>query len=243
MAFLTNKKNAFRRLIFAVIFLSCFPLLCLASSPSQDVFLDLQNIQRAQGENLGKPDWAASGLNLLVPGTGYLYLEQKRAAAAFITTDAVLWGSFFFTRLTSTRRFRSSIGFARTYAHTQSNLHYSHRYWSALSNKNFMNVHELNQAFQTDRDFDLQFLDESEFFSWDSEQYRDRYAQMRSDATNWRTASTLMLGALALNRAVSFVVARVSTKRYNDKIYSAPLLAPVADFNSGNFGVSLIFWR
>jgi hypothetical protein len=240
MAVLKKKSTA---TVFAAILLFCIPALSGGSSASQEILLDLQNIQRVQQENRGKPDWAASGLNLLVPGAGYLYLGEKNTAAAFFTTDLVIFGSFLFTRLTSTRRYEASIGFARIYAHTQSRLPYDHAYWSYLSNRNFMNVNELNWAFQNNREFDRQFIEPSEFYSWDSPEARDRYAEMRREAGNWRTASTLMLGTLALNRLVSFVSARVATRRYNDRMFSAPTLAPTADLENKSVGVAVVWGR
>jgi len=222
---------------FAVILLFVVPAL------SQDVLLDLQGIKRTQEESRGKPDWVASGLNLLVPGVGYLYLGETRSAAAFFSTDLVFLGAFVFTRSTSTRRYESSIAFARIYAHTQSRLPYDDKYWNYLANKNFMTVDDLNWALRNNRDFENQYINPSEFFSWESEADRDRYAEMRKEAGDWRTASTLMLGTLALNRLISFVTARVATKRYNDRIFSAPIVAPTADLENKSVGVSLVFRR
>ena len=234
MAVLISTKSI--AVLFAVILLFSVPVL------SQDILLDLQGIQKKQQENRGKPDWAASGLNALVPGFGYLYLGEKRSAAAFLTTDLVLLGTFVFTRSTSTRRYESSIGFARTYAHTQSRLPYDDKYWTYLANKHFMTVHDLNWAFQNNRDFESQYLNASEFFSWESEADRERYAEIRKEAGDWRTASTLMLGTLALNRLVSVITARVATKRYNDRTF-APIVASTADLENKSLGIALVWGR
>ena len=228
MAFLTTKK------IFAVILLFC------VSAFSQEISFDLLNAQKTKKESGAKPDWAASGLNLIVPGTGYFYLGEKKSASAFLTADIILWGAFFYANFTSLRRYDSSIGYAKVYAHTQSRRPYDDAYWSYLGNKNFMRTQDLNWALQNNREFDMIYINESDFWSWDSEDNRDEYAKMRTNAGYWKTASTLILGSLALNRLVSFVTVRVATKRYNEKIFSAPLITPTADLETKTLGVSFL---
>ena len=217
-------------------------LFCIEAFP-QEILLDLQSITQKSKEKTGeKPAWAASGLNLLVPGTGFFYLGEKKPAIAFLTTDIVLWSGFFYTHFTSRERFKSSVGFARLYAGTQSKRHYNDRYWSYLGNENFMETKDFNWAMLNNREIDKTYTDPADQWSWLSEELRDEYAQMRRTAGQWQTASTLILGTLALNRLASFVSARVATKKHNDKLnFSVPVVSSNADFETQTFGISLNF--
>jgi len=238
MAFLKNKIVI---IIIAVFFCNVF---------SQEVSLDLENITKKAKEKSEdksksdeKPSWAASGLNLLVPGTGYFYLGEKKPAIAFLTADLTLWSGFLFTHFTSIIRYESSIGFARVYAHTQSNRKYNDQYWSYLGNSNFMRTQDFNWAMLNNRELDKTYNAAIDQWSWDSEELRDEYAEMRKTANHWKTASTLILGSLALNRVVSFVTARVATKRYNDRLNfsTPPVVSSIVDFQNKYYGVYLSF--
>lgn len=232
MAFLKLLKTT----IFIITLFSC-------NIFSQEISLDLQNItqkskEKTESKSAEKPSWAASGLNLLLPGTGYFYLNDKKPAIAFLTTDLALWGGFLYAYFTSINRYNSSIGFARNYAHTYSNRKYDDQYWSYLANKNFMKTEDYNRAMLNNREFDKVYYSESDQWSWDSEEQRDEYAEIRDKAKSWKTASTLILGSLALNRVISFVTARVATKRYNDKVnFSAPVVSTNIDIQNQSYGV------
>ena len=234
MAFLKNKKlTAF---ITIAMFCTVF---------SKDFSLDLQSItqnSRERGDRTAgeKPVWAASGLNLLVPGTGYFYLGEKRTGAAFLTADILLWSGFFYTHFTSRERYYSSIAFARLYAGTQSTRHRNDEYWSHIGNPNFMRTQDFNWAMLNNRETDKTYTDAADQWSWQSEELRDQYAEMRRTAGHWQTASTLIVGTLALNRLISFVSARVATKRHNDKLnLTVPVISTTADFEQNIFGISL----
>lgn len=243
MAFLKNKKLAI--ILIPVFFCNVF---------SQEITLDLESItkkskdtsevktDKKSKEKTGeKPNWAASGLNLLVPGTGYFYLGEKKPAIAFLTADLTLCGGFLFTHFTSVNRYKSSVGFARIYAHTQSNRKYDDQYWSYLANGNFMKTEDFNWAMLNNREIDKTYYSGNDEWSWDSEESRDEFAKMRKKANHWKTASTLILGSMALNRVISFVTARVATKRYNDRLnFSAPpVVSSIVDFENKSYGVYL----
>ena len=53
-------------------------------------------------------------------------------------------------------------------------------------------------------------------WQWDAEVNRDSYNETRSTAQNWKTTSSIMIGALFLNRVVAFVDGRISAQRYNN---------------------------
>jgi hypothetical protein len=234
MAFLSMKK------IITVLLLSCVFVF------SQEEFLlDLQNIQAPREKSETKGDWVASGLNLIVPGTGYFYLGEKKSAFAFLSAELILWTGFLYTHFTSVRRYESSLGYARIYAYTRSTRPYNDQYWAYLANRNFMKTEDFNWAMENMRRFDETYYDPSDQWSWASAEHRDRYAEMRETAGSWQTASTLVLGTLALNRLVSFVTARVATRKYNNRIlssvYPAIIITPAADPEANGVGVSFIF--
>ena len=224
------KRKKVTVILIITIFCRCF---------SQEISLDLQSSEQKVD---AKPAWSASGLNLILPGSGYIYLSQKKPAAAFLTADILLWGGFFYTYAASKTRFDDSKSYARNNAHTHSARPNDDKYWNYLANENFMKVEDFNKAMLNNRELDKLYLDESDFWSWDSEENRDEYAQIREKAVYWKTASTLVLGSLALNRLASFVSARVATRKHNEKIkIFTPVAAPIADFESKTLGISFLF--
>ncbi|MDR0304415.1 MAG: hypothetical protein LBH98_06580 [Chitinispirillales bacterium] len=209
------------------------------NSFSQEISVDLQDIKQKTNT---KPNWAASGMNLILPGTGFFYLSEKKPATAFLTADILFWSGFFYTNVTSKNRYDDSKSYARMYAHTQSGRSSGDQYWAYLANKNFMKTQDFNNAIKNNRELDKLYTDENDYWSWDSEERRDEYAQIRKKAGYWKTASTLILGSLALNRLAAFVSARIVTNKYNDKVeISAPAVVGVIDTQSKTFGVSLLF--
>jgi len=205
---------------------------------SQEISLDLQNSGQKTDT---KPAWSASGLNLILPGSGYIYLSQNKPAAAFLTADVLLWGGFFYTYATSKTRFDDSKSYARTYAHTQSARPSGDKYWNYLANENFMRVEDFNKAMLNNREFNKLYAYEIDSWNWDSEENRDEYAQIRQKAVYWKTASTLVLGSLALNRLVSFVSARVATRKHNEKIkIFTSVAATAADFEPKTVSISFL---
>jgi hypothetical protein len=244
MAFLTEKKISILILLFCVFAFSqeiTLDLQNIQKTKQEEVSLDLQNIRKTKEESGAKADWTASGLNLVMPGIGHFYLREKKTAISFLSADIVLLSAFFYTNYTSVQRSKSSLGYAKIYAHTQSVRPYDDVYWSYLGNKSFMRTQDLNWAFQNNREFEKMYIDESDFWHWDSEENRDEYANMRQKAQYFKTASTLVLGSLALNRLAAFVSARVATKKYNEKMFSAPIIAPTVDTETKSVGVSFLF--
>ena len=222
-------KKIFTALIIILVFYT--------SVFSQEILVNLQNNEQKADT---KPNWASSGMNLILPGSGFFYLSEKKPALAFFTVDVLLWSGFFYTNITSKNRYDDSKSYARIYAHTQSDRPSDDRYWAYLANKNFMKTEDFNKAMLNNRELDKLYNNENDLWSWDSEENRDEYAQIRQKAEYWKTASTLVLGSLALNRLVSFVTVRVATKRYNEKIFSAPLITPTADLETKTLGISFL---
>lgn len=192
-----------------------------AESVSFDEEVDLTaHIDPAVYESINtKPDWAASCLNLILPGTGNFYLGEKRSAAAYLTVDILLLGGFFYTHFTTKRLYTDSRAYARTHAGTKSQRLLFDPYWRNIGNESFMNAYDYNKALDNNRLFEDKYIDDLDQWSWDGEHSRDTYAEMRRRAGYWQTSSMLVLGSLVLNRLVSFVDARIMTKRYNDQLY------------------------
>ena len=213
------------------VFLFLLILLSFLSAQTEDITIVLPNtsdstqIQEKKDDSLNleieydneakKSVWGPSFLNLALPGTGHFYLGDYKKGAAYLAADLTLWLGFAFSLASSHRTENSAMSYARTYAHTNSSYDYDNHYWSYLSNSNFMSSEEYNEAQANNRAFDQMYLGD-DAWQWDSKENQEAYSETRSSAKNWKTTSSIILGALFLNRVVSFVDGRISAQRYNN---------------------------
>ena len=202
--------------------------LTLCAQKNQDISIDIRSgsqtpspteddsvaVDINHNSNAYKSVWGTSLLNLAVPGTGHFYLGDTRKGVAYLSADLLLWTGFFFSMVTSNRYEDNAVAHAYTYAHTRSNFDYNNSYWGALGNDNFQSNTEYNTALDNNRQFDDKYLGDNAWL-WDNATKQTEYNDIRGDAHSWETASYIVLGALFLNRVVSFIDGRVSAQRYN----------------------------
>lgn len=217
------------KLFFGVsiaLLIACFP--CSAQvSVENDVSTDTVDLFTPAVKEAAlktKSTRLAMMANLLVPGLGNQYLGKRERAFGYFAAEAFFIMGFIFSERYSNKLFDDSRSYAWMYAGTQSGLDHDDKYWKIIGNKNFMNYLEYNDAIGLNRDDpNLKYASRELRWQWESEDYRNQYNEFRDKATRFHIASTFFLGAMVLNRIVSFVDTRIVSKNSEVKTIQSGL--------------------
>ena len=151
-------------------------------------------------------------MNLVLPGLGHQYLGDENRAMVYFTTEALLVFGMVFSESYSRKMYRNSKSYAWKYAGTKCSKNSEDEYWKIIGYEDFMNSNEYNDAVEHNRDFDMKYIEPDETWYWESEFYQEKYRDVRQTATTLHVFSSFFLGAMILNRAFSFIDARIASK-------------------------------
>lgn len=151
-------------------------------------------------------------MNLVLPGLGHQYLGDEKRAMVYFTTEALFIFGMFFSESYSRKMYRNSISYAYNYANTKSTKDYEDEYWRIIGNKFFLDYKQYNNVMELEDDMDKKYVEPDETWYWESEYYQENYRDIRQAATRFHVVSSFFLGAMILNRAVSFIDARIASK-------------------------------
>lgn len=150
--------------------------------------------------------------NILVPGLGHQYLGKNKRAFTYFTTEALLIFGMVFTERYSKKMFENSRSYAWKYAATTSKKDPENEYWKILGNKFFLSAYEFNNVMELNGEYDEKYVNPDELWYWENEIYQENYREIRKIGTRFHIASSFFLGAMILNRAVSFIDVRLASK-------------------------------
>jgi hypothetical protein len=151
----------------------------------------------------------AMAASILIPGLGQQYLGKDKSALAYIGFDLLsLFSSILFNRYSSKLE-ANAHGFAGLHAHISGGGS-DRRYWDMVGE--FVDVKSYNEAVYLNRSPELQYSGESLNWKWDDDSMQVDYNEMRKKSHVFSTAATCFIGAMVLNRVVSFLDIRASTR-------------------------------
>lgn len=153
--------------------------------------------------------------SLIMPGAGEHYLGKRTLAKAFFATEVTLWLSYFAFRQYGKWLRNDALAFAAT--HSGANIEGKPSQFF-VDIGNYIDIYEYN-------DFKLRFgevekiYDEADYFwSWDQDNNRSRFENMRIASDRALNRSTFVLGAVFANHLISAIHASWQTHRYNKKL-------------------------
>ena len=153
--------------------------------------------------------------NLLVPGLGHFYWGNEKAACGFFSAEALFIFGMLACNQYSHEIEQSARSYALAYANIQggpgANDFYWHNIGKTLDSKGFNRIQDLNRASDNDK-----YLTPELQWQWADDSYRLKYNAFLNKSVNYQVASNFFLGAMLLNRLVSFVDIRVAS-RHNGK--------------------------
>ncbi|HEX3019406.1 MAG TPA: hypothetical protein VHP36_03850 [Chitinispirillaceae bacterium] len=150
----------------------------------------------------------------VVPGIGQQYIGKKRSALVFLGCDIIsLFGAVFLEKY-SRQLEDDAHGYAALHAGVDVRGK-DERFWTAVGR--FNNMKEYYQNLKLDRQDELLYTNESMSWNWEngelqSEQYQKTYNDFRDDSRKIHIASSVFIGAMIINRIISIVDIRASTK-------------------------------
>jgi hypothetical protein len=167
----------------------------------------------------------------VLPGLGEQYLGHQRRAKTFYVIEGVIWSSFIFFSIQADDRQDRQIEYAVVNARAANDLdsdYYEHiGLWLSLEEWHDIVRRDARLNFPDDPAAQEAFFEENkrydvgEYWSWPSDDERNRYRQLRSQAERSYRNRRLALGAAIFNRIASMVDALALTRSYNNRLEEA----------------------
>lgn len=179
-------------------------------------------------------------MNLVLPGLGHQYLGDEKKAMVYFSTEALLVFGMVFSESYSRKMYRNSKSYAWRYAGTKCTKDPEDEYWKIIGSKYYMSYMEFNDEMELINEMDMKYVEPDELWYWESEYYQENYREMRKTATSLHVVSSFFLGAMILNRVVSFIDARIASKNNTYQTgWNEVEILPYYSLNNGEVGVSL----
>lgn len=199
----------------------------------EDVVTDTVNIF-TQYEQTAKSSNFAIMQSLILPGTGHQYLGRPRSALTYLTIDIFSLMGAIFAESHSRKVYSDSRGFAGSNAGAIGDSR-NDRFWTAVGE--FDDLRSYNSAVMNNRDPRSLFDPQKNEWSWYDPDDRKKYSEMRKRAGRYHLVSSICIGTMVLNRVISIVDIRASTKYKVAKSVSSVELEPSIspDLSSAGF--------
>ncbi len=231
-------------MIKKIIVTFAFSLLAISNSYSQisvkeEVTTDTVNLF-TQYEQFSKSSKVAIFSSLLLPGTGHQYLGRPNSALAYLTIDIFSLAGAVFAERYSARVYSDARGYAAFYADAAGGGN-DDRFWMYVGE--FDDSKSYNLAIRNNRDFANEYNTGEKSWSWVTSDDRKKYNEMRKRARTYHLASSICIGAMVLNRIVSILDIRASTKYKVQKNVLNVKIEPSisSNFSSAGFLISTQF--
>lgn len=187
-----------------VVFMSgsCFSQILVRDDVTTDsVNLFTQYDQTVKSSNL------AIAASLILPGSGHQYLGRYNSALAYLAIDVFSLVGAIYSEKYSRRLNTDSKGFAGLNAGATGG---NDLYWQVVGE--FEDTKSYNDAVDLNRDKNSRYDSEASQWFWANSDYRTEYNEMRKTARKYHLVSSICIGAMVLNRIVSAVDIRASSK-------------------------------
>lgn len=153
--------------------------------------------------------------SLLLPGAGEYYVGNKTMAKVFFFTEVILWASAIsFDSYSNWKRDDMYV-----YAATHAGAHAEDKpaqYFVDIGN--YDNIYEYNDAKQRQREFYKVYSEDEYYWSWDSQENRDKFENMRISSDRAHNRAIFAIGGIIANHLVSAIDAVWQSNRYNKRI-------------------------
>jgi hypothetical protein len=205
----------------------------LTHAPAQivvddEVVTDTIDLASATRKSTDKSAALAMVASLALPGLGHQYLGADSRALNYYTAEALFVLGAVYSRRYSNRLFADSRHFARSWSGSQSDASRDAPYWKHIGG--FPDNEAYNRVMELNRTPEDKFIAESAAWQWPDESSRERYNSLREHATAWTVVSSSFLGAMVLNRIISFIDVRVASRyraiERNARLHIQPTISP-----------------
>jgi len=178
--------------------------------------------------------------SLIIPGAGHHYLDRKKAALAYFTCDMAAIFGLIFSEQYSRKLSNDASTYAWFYAGARGSSGEDSRYWQALGD--FQDIDGYNRVQDLNRTPEQKYTSTELWWHWADQSYQDEYNTIRRNSQRFHVAATFFAGVLLLDRIISFIDLRASTRRQSAVSSSSRLVPSLAvDFSKVSFNISTQF--
>jgi hypothetical protein len=184
--------------------------------------------------------------SILLPGLGQQYLGQKEKALAYFSAEALfIFGAVFCDRY-SQQIFNNAKSYAWEHANVSGGTGADDNFWQNV--RYYDESDGLNQSISRgyNKQQELVYRDQSHDYltpnlqwRWDDPANRTTYGTFLDRSQKYQVAASFFIGAMVLDRLVSFVDARFSAQHQSSTQRSALLISPSVNPRNGASGISL----
>jgi hypothetical protein len=153
--------------------------------------------------------------SLILPGAGEYYVGNRTLAKTFFFTEIALWLSYFSFRKYGKWVREDALAFAAT--HSAANIEGKPSQFF-VDIGNYIDVYQYNDAKQRFFQFEKVYADDDYFWSWDSNNNRRKFENMRIASDRAFNRSIFVLGGIFANHLISAINSVWQTHRYNKKL-------------------------
>jgi hypothetical protein len=187
----------------------------------------------------------------VLPGLGQQYLGHQGRALAYFSSEALFVFGAVFCTYYSRQIFNNAKAYAWEHANAvggagaDNNFWQNVRYYDESDGMNQSISQGYNQEQELiNRNQDYDYLTPNLQWRWDDPPddpaHRTAYGKLLDKSQAYQVAASFFIGAMVLNRLVSFVDARFSALHQTSAPRSALLISPSCDPQDGSYGIRLL---
>jgi hypothetical protein len=228
-------------IIVAFFLLSALPLysqIVVEEDTKTTDTIDIFRTVDTDAENAKSPKLAML-MNILVPGLGHQYLDMKKRAFVYFSTEVALMFGMVMCEGYSKKIFSDSRSYAFQFAGISSTRDPDDEYWRIIGDDFFQSYDQYNAAIENNRDFDMKYVQPDERWQWEADFYQDRYRKLRQDAMNFHVVSSFFLGAVLLNHVVAFIDVRIASRRQTNYSHNKTTILPYYASTNKTLGLTV----
>lgn len=203
----------------------------------EDIVTDSVDVFSTAEQKTGKSVGLAMAATIVLPGLGHQYLDRPQRALTYFTAEAlIVFGAVFCERY-SNRLFNDALAYAWKYAWVEGGPAADESFAQNLAHVERSS--DYNRIMDNNRDHGRKYTDPDIQWVWPDESLMNEYSRKREWATTFHVASTFLVGTMVLNRVISFIDIRTSTRHKGVRSLALNSVSPTISPDLTTLGLSL----
>ncbi|MBD3317966.1 MAG: hypothetical protein GF344_19450 [Chitinivibrionales bacterium] len=161
-------------------------------------------------EQTGKSPALAMVATVLVPGLGHQYLGKSHRALTYFSLEALCVFGLVYGRTYADKYGRDARSYAWAHANVKAQSGADDHFWRNVGH--FMDSEEYNRIMELNRTPDDKYLETELWWRWADEADMEHYQTLRETSTRWELVGTSFVAGMVLNRIISFIDVRLTSK-------------------------------
>jgi hypothetical protein len=212
----------------------------------EGVTTDTVDLFTKTAEGPRKSGILAMAASIVLPGLGQQYLGQKEHALAYFSAEALFVFGAVSCNFNSSQIFNNAKAYAWEHANVAGGAGADASFWQNM--RYYDESDGMNQSIARGYNKEQELINRSQEkdyltpnlqWRWDDPSNRKTYGTFLDKSHSYQIAASFLIGAMVLNRLVSFVDARFAAEHQASAPRSALLISPSYNPQTGSSGVCL----